>query len=287
MKLKNFSSQENGPPIILLVNACCSHDGRDNVVGVCFVAHDITGEKLILDKYTRIQGDYIAINRNPNTLIPPIFIINEFGSCIEWNAPMQKLTGLRREDAVDKILAGEVFSVQSFGCRVKDHDMLTRLRIVLNGLIAGHDSEKLNFGFFNTNGRYVEAILSATKRTDSEGRVTGVFCFLHAASSELQHALQLQRVSQEAATKYVKGLAYIRREVRNPLQGLAFTRSLMEASELTEEQKRLLRTATLCQEQLAKIVDDMDLESIEDWYASSYLILLLFFLHHESSRSIN
>ncbi|CAA7393363.1 unnamed protein product [Spirodela intermedia] len=266
MKLKSFSSEENAAPIILLVNACCSHDGRGNVVGVCFVAHDITGEKLILDKYTRIQGDYIAINSNPNTLIPPIFIINEFGCCIEWNAPMQKLTGLKREDAVDKILAGEVFSVQNFGCRVKDCDMLTRLRIVLNGLIAGHDSEKLHFGFFSTNGRYVEAILSATKRTNSEGRVTGVFCFLHAASSELQHALQLQRMSQEAEAKYLKGLAYVRREVRNPLQGLTFTRSLMEASDLTAEQKRLLRTATLCQEQLAKIVDDMDLESIEECY---------------------
>ncbi|CAA6657315.1 unnamed protein product [Spirodela intermedia] len=254
MKLKSFSSEENAAPIILLVNACCSHDGRGNVVGVCFVAHDITGEKLILDKYTRIQGDYIAINSNPNTLIPPIFIINEFGCCIEWNAPMQKLTGLKREDAVDKILAGEVFSVQNFGCRVKDCDMLTRLRIVLNGLIAGHDSEKLHFGFFNTNGRYVEAILSATKRTNSEG------------GSELQHALQLQRMSQEAEAKYLKGLAYVRREVRNPLQGLTFTRSLMEASDLTAEQKRLLRTATLCQEQLAKIVDDMDLESIEECY---------------------
>uniref|UniRef100_A0A1D1YEP2 Phytochrome n=1 Tax=Anthurium amnicola TaxID=1678845 RepID=A0A1D1YEP2_9ARAE len=266
MKLKTFGHLQNKGPVILLANACCSRDMRNNVVGICFVAQDVTGEKLILDKYTRIQGDYTAIIRNPNALIPPIFIINEYGSCIEWNTAMRKLTGLRREEVVDKMLAGEVFSIQSFGCRVKDYDMLTKLRIMLNGVIAGQDSEKLLFGFFDTNGKLVKAILSATKRTDSEGRITGVFCFLHVASSEFQHALQLQKISEQAAMRRLKELAYIRREIKTPLQGMIFTRSLMEASDLTEEQKQMIKTTTLCQEQLAKILDDVDLASIEECY---------------------
>ncbi|KAG0478876.1 hypothetical protein HPP92_013595 [Vanilla planifolia] len=40
----------------------------------------------------------------------------------------------------------------------------------------------------------------------------------------------------------------------------------MEASELTEEQKRIIRASSLCQEQLAKILDDRDLEKIEQCY---------------------
>ena len=177
---------------------------------------------------------------------------------------MQKLTGLKRKDAVDKILAGEVFSVD-FGCRVKDVDALTRLRIVLNGLIAGDDSEKLEFGFFDVNGRYVKAILSGTKRINSEGKVKGAVWFLHTASSELRRALQLQRMSRAAETKYTRKLAYVRKEVVNPLQGLAFTRALLEASGLSEEQRRLVRTSALCQQQLEKILDDTDLDSIEQW----------------------
>nr|UWU45288.1 phytochrome C [Magnolia sieboldii] len=266
IKLKTFGHQENNGPIILVVNACCSRDVKENVVGVCFIAQDMTGQKMVMDKYTQIQGDYIAIVRNPSALIPPIFIIDERGCCLEWNEAMQKLSGLKREDAINKMLVGEVFTLHNFGCQVKDHDTLTKLRIALHGIIAGQDAEKLLFGFFDQNGKYMEALLSASKRTDTDGRIIGVFCFLHVASPELQHALQVQQISEQAAVNSLKELSYIRQEIRNPLHGIIFTRNLMEVSELTKEQKQLLRTSTLCQEQLAKVLDDMDLESIEECY---------------------
>lgn len=59
--------------IILVVNACASRDVSDNVVGVCFVGQDVTGEKVVLDKFTRIQGDYASIVQSHHSLIPPIF----------------------------------------------------------------------------------------------------------------------------------------------------------------------------------------------------------------------
>ncbi|KAJ0963538.1 hypothetical protein J5N97_028660 [Dioscorea zingiberensis] len=266
IKLKTFGHQENKGPVILVVNACCSHDLNNNVVGVCFVGQDVTGQKLVMDKYTRIQGDYTAIISSPSELIPPIFITDENGCCSEWNSAMVKLSGLSRDDSIDKILIGEVFSLNNFGCRVKDQDTLTKLRIVMNGVFAGQDAEKLLFGFFDVNGKYVEALLTATTQTNSEGRITGVLCFLHVASPELQHALKVQRMSEQAAINSLKELAYLRQEIRNPLHGIVFTCDLMEASDLTQEQKQLLRTSNLCQEQLRKILDDMDLESIEQCY---------------------
>ncbi|KAJ4975834.1 hypothetical protein NE237_000940 [Protea cynaroides] len=266
IKLKTFGSEERKGPIILVGNACCNRDMKENVVGVCFIGQDVTEQKLVMDKYTRIQGDYIAIVRNPSALIPPIFMINEYGCCLEWNDAMQKLSGLKREEAINKMLLGEVFTLQNLGCRVKDHDTLTKLRILLNGVIAGHDADKLLFGFFNQRGKYVEALLSANKRTDAEGKITGAFCFLHVASPELQHALKVQKLSEQAAMNSLMELAFIRREIKNPLQGIIFTQNLMGASDLSKEQKKLLRRTTLCQEQLAKIVDDTDLESIEECY---------------------
>lgn len=266
IKFKTFGHLENNGPVILVVNACCSRDVKDNVVGACFVAQDVTGQRMITDKYTRIQGDYIAIVRSPNALIPPIFIIDEYGYCLEWNMAMQELSGLNREDVVNRVLVGEVFSLQNFGCQVKDHDMFTKLQILLNGVLAGQDADKLLFGFYNQHGRLVEALLSANKRTDSDGRITGVFCFLHMASPELQHALQVQRMSEQAAMNSLKELTYIRREIRNPLNGIILTHKLMDASDLSKEQKQLLRTGTLCQGQLAKVLDDINLESIEECY---------------------
>ncbi|KQK13173.1 phytochrome C [Brachypodium distachyon] len=266
IKLKTFHHLESNGPVILMVNACCSRDLSEKVVGVCFVAQDLTGQKMILDKYTRIQGDYVAIVKNPNELIPPIFMINDLGSCLEWNEAMQRITGIKREDAIDKLLIGEVFTLHDYGCRVKDHATLTKLSILMNTVISGQDPEKLPFGFFDADGKCMESLLTANKRTDAEGKITGALCFLHVASPELQHALQVQKMSEQAATHSFKELTYIRQELKNPLNGMQFTRNLLEPSELTEEQRQLLASNVLCQEQLKKILHDNDLEGIEQCY---------------------
>lgn len=272
IKLKTCGPQENSDPVILVVNACCSRDTKENIVGVCFVGQDVTGQKVIWDKYTRIQGDYVVIMQTPSALIPPIFMTDEHGQCLEWNDPMQKVSGLRREEATSRMLLGEVFTVNNFGCRVKDHDTLTKLRILLNRVIAGQEVDKLLFGFFDQQGNYVEALLSANKRTDADGRITGVLCFLHMASPELQYAMQVQRISEQAAADNIKKLAYIRREISKPLNGIMFMQNLMGSSDLNKEQKQLLKTSSLCQEQLAKVVDDTDIESIEEWYDLSLIV---------------
>lgn len=266
IKLRTFGCQENNGPIILVVNACCSRDLKENVVGVCFVGQDLTGQKIVMNKYTSIQGDYVGIVRSPCALIPPIFMIDELGRCLEWNDAMQKLSGMKREEAIDRMLLGEVFTVDNFGCRVKDHDTLTKLRILFNGITAGESADKLLFGFFERQGKFIEVLLSANRRTDAEGRITGTLCFLHVASPELQYALQVQRMSEQAAASSLNKLAYIRQEVRKPLKGIVLMQDLMGASDLSGEQRQLLRTSVMCQEQLTKIVDDTDIESIEECY---------------------
>lgn len=266
IKLKKFGSPENNDPVILVANACSSRDVKGNIIGVCFVGQDVTGQKLIMDKYNRIQGDYVGILRSPSALIPPIFLMDEHGRCLEWNDAMQKLTGLKRAEAIDQMILGEVFTVSSFGCKVKDSDTLTKLRILLNGVIAGQDSEDLLFGFFDKQNKYVEALISANKRTDVVGRITGVLCFLHVPSPELQYAIHVQKLSEQAAANSLKKLAYVRREVRNPLNGIKCIQNLMKSSDLSKDQMQLLKTSTMCQEQLAKIIDDTDIESIEERY---------------------
>ncbi|CAA2979079.1 phytochrome C [Olea europaea subsp. europaea] len=267
IKLKTFGPQEESGPVILVANACCSRDVKENIVGVCFVGQDVTGQRMILDKYNQIHGDYVGIVRSPCPLIPPIFVMDEHGRCVEWNDAMQKLSGLKREQAIDQMLLGEVFTVHNFGCRVKDQDTLTKLRILLNAVIAGQDGNKLVFGFFNQQGKYVEALISANKRTDTEGRVTGILCFLHVASPELQYAMQVQRISEQATANAQTKVAYIRGEIRNPLNGIKCLQNFMKSSDLSKEQRQLLKTSALCREQLAKILDDADVESIEGSYA--------------------
>lgn len=267
IKLKTFGPLERNGPVILVVNACCSRDTKEDIAGVCFVAQDVTGQRAITDKYTRIQGDYVGIIQSPSALIPPIFMTDDQGRCSEWNDAMEKISDLKREDALDRILLGEVFTVtNNFGVRLRDHDTLTRLRISLNEAISGQETDKVLFGFYRADGKYVEALLSANKRVDSQGKVTGVLCFLHVASPELQYALKVQRISEQAAADSLKKLAYVRREIRKPLDGIMCVQSLMGGSDLSPEQSQLLRTNELCCEQLEKIVGDTDIEGIEERY---------------------
>lgn len=270
ISFKCFGSQELNDQITLVTNACCSRDLKQAIVGVCFVGQDLTAQKMITDKYTKAKGDYASIIRSPCALIPPIFMMDEYGKCLEWNDAMVKLTGLPREEASNKMLLGEVFTLGNFGCRVKS-DMLTRLRILLNEVISGLDPDKLSFGFFDPNGKYVEGLLSANKRVNGEGKVTGVLCFLQVTSPELQHAMLVQRMSEQAALNSLTKVCYLKHELKNGLNGIQFIDDLME-SELCGEQKHILHNSYLCREQLAQIVDDSDIESIEQWYGFSTIL---------------
>ncbi|EEF50048.1 phytochrome A [Ricinus communis] len=276
-EIKTHGSKVESGPISLVVNACASRDISENVVGVCFVAQDITGQKTVMDKFTRIEGDYKAIVQNPNPLIPPIFGTDEFGWCSEWNPAMAKLTGWKREEVMDKMLLGEVFGINRACCCLKNQEAFVNLGVLINNAMTSQVPEKVSFSFFARNKKYVECLLCVSKKLDREGAVTGVFCFLQLASQELQQALHIQRLSEQTALKRLKTLAYIKRQIQNPLSGIMFSRKLMEITELDAEQKQLLHTSAQCQRQLSKILDDSDIDSIVEGYLD--LEMVEFTLH--------
>lgn len=81
---------------------------------------------------------------------------------------------------------GEIFGVQRMCCRLKGPDAMTKFMIVLNTAMDGKDTDKFPFSFFDRQGKFVEALVTANKRTDADGAIIGVFCFLQIASAELQ-----------------------------------------------------------------------------------------------------
>nr|AYW35332.1 phytochrome [Spirogyra varians] len=263
MQLKTYGELKDAGPVILIVNACASRDVNENVVGVCFVGQDVTRQKLVFDKFTRIQGDYTTIVKSHNSLIPPIFGTDEYGYTTEWNPAMEKITGIKADMALGRMLIGDVFGGY---CKLKNPDAVTKLMIVLNNAMDGHDADKFPFQFFDRQGKPVDALLTVNKRTDSEGAITGVFCFMHTASAELKQALVIQKAAEKVAETKAKELAYIRQEMKNPLDGIQFARSFIEHTDLSEDQKQLIETSAMCEKQLRRILDDMDLTSIEEGY---------------------
>ncbi|CAH8276441.1 unnamed protein product [Arabidopsis lyrata] len=261
VKLKTFGPELQGKAVFVVVNACSSKDYLNNIVGVCFVGQDVTGHKFVMDKFINIQGDYKAIIHSPNPLIPPIFAADENTCCIEWNTAMEKLTGWPRSEVIGKLLVREVFGSC---CRLKGPDALTKFMIVLHNAIGGQETDKFPFPFFDREGKFIQALLTLNKRVSVDGKIIGAFCFLQIPSPELQQALEVQRRQESEYFSRRKELAYIFQFIKNPLSGLRFTNSLLEATNLNEDQKQLLETSVSCEKQISKIVGEMDVKSIED-----------------------
>ncbi|KAL8130176.1 hypothetical protein V2J09_019331 [Rumex salicifolius] len=261
IKLRTFNSDQNDKAVYVVVNACSSKDFTNKIVGVCFVGQDVTGQKIVMDKFINIQGDYKAIVHSPNPLIPPIFASDENTCCIEWNSAMEKLTGWERGDVIGKMLVGEVFGSC---CRLKGPDALTKFMILLHSAIGGHDSDQYPFSFFDRNGKFVQALLTANKRMNLDGHIIGAFCFLQIASPELQQALKVQRQQERLCFERMKKLAYLCQEIKNPLNGIRFTNSLLESTNLSEDQKQFVQTNSACEKQMRMVLGDIQLERIED-----------------------
>ncbi|KAL0328943.1 UNVERIFIED_CONTAM: Phytochrome E [Sesamum calycinum] len=234
-------------------------DYQNDVVGVCFVGHDITAEKTVMDKFIRLQGDYKAIIESLNPLIPPIFASDGNACCSEWNAVMENLTGWTRHEIIGKLLPGEVFG--NF-CQLKSRDVLTKFMILLYRAISGHDVEKVPFGFYNRKGEYVEVYLTANRRADKSGNILGCLCFLQTVAIN-QKVSTVDTQDQSEYISKLNKLAYIRQEMRNPLNGIRFTHQLLEGSAVSDNQKQFLETSDACERQMLSIIDDVHLGSLE------------------------
>lgn len=259
LKLKTFGPGKETQVIFMVANACITKDYMNNAKGVCFVGQDITPEKIVMDKFIRLQGDYDAIIQSVNPLIPPIFAADQNACCSEWNAAMEKLTGWMRHEVIGRVIPGEIFGSC---CQLKGQNILTKFMIMLYRGISGQDTEKVPFGFFDREGKFQEVYLTTNRRIQTDGKVIGCFCFLHTVEPSAQLADEEDR--QEDSQSTAKEIAYIRQEVKNPLNGIRFIHKLLETSSSSENHKQFLKTTEACERQIMTILEDMDLKSIEE-----------------------
>ncbi|CAL5410079.1 unnamed protein product [Camellia sinensis] len=135
LKLRKFGLNEQNSVLYIVGNAGVRRDCTKKVMGVFFVGQDITSEKVVMDKFIRLQDDYKAIIQSLNPLIPPIFGADEKACCSEWNAALEKITGWTRQEIISRMLPGEIFGGVSnkrtdepFGNEKENEERVSKLK---------------------------------------------------------------------------------------------------------------------------------------------------------------
>ncbi|KAM0948382.1 putative histidine kinase [Dioscorea sansibarensis] len=162
------------------------------------------------------------------------------------------------------MLLGEVFGVHNACCRLKNQEAYVKLCIIINNAMTGLGTDKTDFDFVNRDGEHVQCLLSVSKKIDSEEAVSGLFFFLHISSQELQQVIHVRQHSEKSAMTRLKALAYIRHEIRTPLSGVVYAQKTLEATDLNEEQRMILKAGANCHLQLSRVLSDLKVESIMD-----------------------
>lgn len=176
---------------------------------------------------------------------------------------MTELSGWRKEEVMGKMLLGEVLGTRTSCCTLKTEEALVNLGIALNSARCYQEPESNSFGFLARSGKYIECLLCTNRRLNAEGGITGTFCFLQLASPKLMQVFHLQRMPEQTSAKRKETIAYVKRQVKNPLAGILHTGKMLERIDLNEEQNKSLHK---CQLQLDEILNHTDIDSMIDRY---------------------
>lgn len=85
------------------------------------------------------------------------------------------------------------------------------------------------------------------------------------------------------AEKRKQTVAYVKKQVRNPLAGILYTGNISGGTDLSEEHRQSLQK---CQLQLNKVLDDRDIERVRRVFSLNLLFhspFKFYFSHHKTS----
>ncbi|KAK4350737.1 hypothetical protein RND71_030050 [Anisodus tanguticus] len=150
--------------------------------------------------------------------------------------------------------------------KVKDAPLMPNLYLY-NGIISGFCwAERMEDAYKHLDTMQKEGLqpnqvtftilIDGHFRSGEIDRAVGLFNRMNARDCPPDN-IQAQRVQRQQEKKCysrMKELAYICQEIKNPLNDMCFTNSLLVAAYLTENQKQYLEASAACERQMSKII---------------------------------
>jgi PAS domain S-box-containing protein len=154
----------------LLVNVTTRRDFKGAVVGVVFVAHDVT-ESVQRDR--AVVWMAAELRQLIDTANAPIFGIDINGRVNEWNRCTQNITGYSKEETFDESLVDRYIATS----------MRQRVQEILDRAVLGHETSNYELEFITKSGESRFLLVNATTRRDPDFNIVGgmssTFIVLH------------------------------------------------------------------------------------------------------------
>jgi PAS domain S-box-containing protein len=144
----------------LLVNITTRRDFEGTVVGVFFVAQDVT-ESVHRDR--AVAGMAVELRQLIDTANAPIFGIDIDGHVNEWNRCTQNITGYSKEETFDESLVDQYIAPS----------MRQRVQEVLNRALLGYETTNYELEFITKSGESRFLLVNATTRRDPDNNIVG------------------------------------------------------------------------------------------------------------------
>lgn len=144
----------------LLVNITTRRDFEGNVVGVVFVAQDVT-ESVHRDR--AVAGMAAELRQLIDTANAPIFGIDVDGRVNEWNRCTQEITGYSKEETFDESLVDQYIAPS----------MRQRVQEVLDRALQGYETSNYELEFITKSGESRFLLVNATTRRDPDDNIVG------------------------------------------------------------------------------------------------------------------
>jgi PAS domain S-box-containing protein len=144
----------------LLVNITTRRDFEGTVVGVFFVAQDVT-ESVHRDR--AVAGMAVELRQLIDTANAPIFGIDVDGHVNEWNRCTQNITGYSKEETFDESLVDQYIAPS----------MRQRVQEVLNRALLGYETTNYELEFITKSGESRFLLVNATTRRDPDNNIVG------------------------------------------------------------------------------------------------------------------
>ena len=152
---------KTGKRVEVLLNATTRRDASGNVTGVVGVGQDISERKLAEQRSETIAKD---LQKLINTANAPIFGIDTEGRVNEWNQKAADITGYAKDEVMGRDLVSDFIS----------HEFKESVQAVLHRALLGENTANFEFPLYTKSGQFVDVLLNATPRIDSNGNLIGV-----------------------------------------------------------------------------------------------------------------